>query len=70
MRQGMTENRQEQLITNLSRLWKDQQDRILIVKTIQALDTRYGLDRKLATSLGSKELSSKWLEGWQGPMVD
>jgi hypothetical protein len=40
-------NMQDRLIANLGRLWEDQQDRILIAKTIQALNARYGLDRKM-----------------------
>ena len=38
----------DRLIASLARLWKDPQDYLLIAMTIQALDTRYDLDKKLA----------------------
>jgi hypothetical protein len=41
-------NKLDRLISNLSRLWKDQQDQILLAKTIQALDRHYDLSRKIA----------------------
>lgn len=40
-------NKLNRLNTNLGRIWTDQQDRMLIVKIIQALDTRYDLSRKI-----------------------
>ena len=49
-------NRQDRLIANLGRLWKDQQDRILIAKTIQALNARYGLNRKIVNEPGVVEI--------------
>ncbi len=36
------------LVLKLSRYWKDPQDPARVEKTIQALDTRYGLTRKMA----------------------
>jgi hypothetical protein len=49
-------NKQDRLIANLGRLWKDQQDHALITKTIQALDTRYDLNRKMANEPGVVEI--------------
>jgi hypothetical protein len=49
-------NNQVRLIANLGRLWKDQEDRILIAKTIQALNARYDLDRKMAHEPGVAEI--------------
>jgi hypothetical protein len=50
------DHQQDRLIANLSRLWKDQPDHILIAKTIQALDTRYDLGRKMAKEPGVIEI--------------
>jgi hypothetical protein len=38
----------EKLIDKLRRLWKDEQDRMVIAKTIQSLNTRYALFEKIA----------------------
>jgi len=51
-----SDNKQEQLIHELSHLWEDQQDRILIAKTIQALDTRYDLNRKIEKEPGVEDI--------------
>ncbi len=48
--------KQDRLIVNLSSLWKDPQDPALIVKTIQAFNTRYDLDRKIANEPGVEEI--------------
>ena len=56
MKQGITEAKQDRLIANLGRLWKNQQDRDLIAKTIQALNTRYDLSRKMAHEAGVEEI--------------
>ena len=56
MRAISGDNKQERLIAKLSRLWKDQQDHILILKTIQALNTRYDLNRKIAQEPGVEEI--------------
>jgi hypothetical protein len=42
------DNKINQLTGNLSRLWNDEQDRMRIAKTIQALNTHYDLSRKMA----------------------
>ncbi len=56
MRATSRNNKQERLIAKLSRLWKDQQDHILLSKTIQALNTRYDLNRKIAKEPGVEEI--------------
>ena len=56
MRQVLSNNKQDRLIAKLSRLWKDPQDRILVAKTIQALNTRYDLNRKMASEPGVEEI--------------
>jgi hypothetical protein len=38
----------EQLIDKLRRLWRDEQDRMVIAKTIQSLNTHYALFEKMA----------------------
>lgn len=40
-------NKLEKMLTHLSRFWVDQQDRELISKTIQTIDTRYNMSRKI-----------------------
>jgi hypothetical protein len=49
-------NKHDRLIADLSRLWKDQRDRDLIVKTVQSLDIRYNLDGKMANEPGVEEI--------------
>lgn len=46
----------EQLIARLVRLWKDPQDYLAIAITIQTLDTRYGLYKKLGREPGVAEI--------------
>ena len=46
----------EQLIDKLRRLWKDEQDRMVIAKTIQALNTRYALFEKIANEPEVEEI--------------
>ena len=52
----MNNNKRNRLIVKLSRLWKDEQDRLLISKTIQALNARYGLNKKIANEPGVEEI--------------
>jgi hypothetical protein len=52
----LNNNKQDRLIAKLRRLWKDQQDRILVAKTIQALNTRYELNKKMASEPGVEEI--------------
>jgi hypothetical protein len=56
MGKGFPEGKQDQLIADLGRLWRDQQDRNLIIKTIQVLDTRDGLGQKIANEPGVEEI--------------
>ena len=48
MRRDYPDDKLDRLIARLVHVWKDPQDYLLIAKTIQALDTRYDLDKKLA----------------------
>ena len=56
MRKVWNSSKQDQLIAKLSRLWKDEQDHILISRTIGALDTRYDLAGKMAKEPGVEEI--------------
>jgi len=49
-------NKQSQLISKLNRLWKDEEDHILIANTIKALDTRYHLIWKITKEPGVEEI--------------
>ena len=48
----MNDREQDQFLGRLSPLWKDEQDQMLIARAIQALDTRYHLDQKVAAEPG------------------
>lgn len=52
----LNNNKQDRLIAKLSRLWKDEPDHILVSKTIQALNTRYDLSKKIANERGVEEI--------------
>jgi len=56
LKQSYSDNKKYRLIANLGRLWMDQQDRLLVVKTIQALDDRYDLSKKMADEPGVAEI--------------
>jgi len=56
MRQDYADNKLDRLIARLVHLWKDPQDYLLITLTIQALDTRYDLAKKLAREPGVTEI--------------
>ena len=62
MRATFSKNKQDQFIDKLSRLWKDQQDQMLITKTIQALNTRYDLYGKMARESGVEDIIEQLLE--------
>ena len=49
-------NKPDQLIARLGTLWKDQQEQILVARTVQALDTRYNLSGKMATESGVEDI--------------
>lgn len=51
-----SDNKQELLIHELSHLWEDQQYRNLIAKTIQVLDTRYDLNKKIEKEPGVEDI--------------
>ena len=55
-RKEYPDSRMDRLIADLACIWKDPQDYLLIAKTIQALDTRYDLSRKLAKEPGVAEI--------------
>jgi|SRR5271157_418773 len=46
----------DRLIADLSGLWEDRQDPALIAKTIQALNARYDLGRKIANEHGVEDI--------------
>ena len=56
MRQELSDQKLDWLINKLSGLWEDPQDRPLMTKTIQALNTRYDLSRKMANEPGVEEI--------------
>jgi len=56
MRLDYPDDKLDRLIARLVHVWKDPQDYLLIAKTIQALDTRYDLDKKLAREPGVVEI--------------
>jgi hypothetical protein len=49
-------NRQDQLISQLDRLWRAEEDHLLLANTIQALDTRYHLIGKITRESGVEEI--------------
>jgi hypothetical protein len=49
-------NKPDQLVARLGTLWKDQQEQILVARTVQALDTRYNLSGKMATESGVEDI--------------
>ena len=61
MRPEPTDKKLDRLSAKLSRLWKEQQDRDLMAKTIQALDARYDLSRKMAREPGVEEIIEQML---------
>lgn len=56
MRQIPTDANLDRLISDLSRLWPDQPDQELVTKTIQALNSRYDLNRKMAKEPGVADI--------------
>ncbi len=53
---SISSNSEYELINEISRLWRAEQDRVLITKTIQALDTRYDLGGKIAEEPEVKDI--------------
>ena len=49
-------HQQDRLLANLSHLWRNQPNRVLIANTIQALESRYDLNRKMAKEPGVAEI--------------
>jgi hypothetical protein len=56
MRDNLKDKKLDRLISKLVPLWKDEQDHMLISKSIQALNTRYDLNRKIANEPGVEEI--------------
>ena len=56
MKDDLKNKKRNRLIATLSRLSKDERDHALISKTIQALDARYHLDKKVAGEPGVEEI--------------
>jgi hypothetical protein len=53
------DNKQDLLVADLVGLWKEQEDQLLIAKTIRALNARYDLDAKMAKEPGVAEIVSQ-----------
>jgi hypothetical protein len=53
---GSSSERVENLISNLNRLWEDEQSQIRLANTIHELDVRYDLVRKIAKEPGVEEV--------------
>ena len=51
--------KQERLIAQLARLWPDQPNQAILASTIQALNTRYELGRKMENEPGVEEIISQ-----------
>ena len=62
MRATFSNDQREQFIDKMSRLWKDEPGRILIAKTILAMDTRYNLFTKMARESGVEDVIEQLLE--------
>ena len=56
MKDDPREKQRDRLITELSRLWKDEQDHFLLANLIRALDARYDLLEKAAKERGLIEI--------------
>ncbi len=56
MRARSRDDPRDRLIAKLSRLWKDPQDRGLMANTIQALDDKYDLTKKMAREPGVEDI--------------
>jgi hypothetical protein len=56
MKRESTESQHQQLLARLSRLWEDPQDQARVAQTIQTLNSRYDLNRKMASEPGVEEI--------------
>ena len=56
MKVNVGKDKQGQLISKLNHLWKEERDHALIANTIQALDTRHNLIRKITKEPGVEEI--------------
>ena len=56
MKARSKDNKPDRLSAKLGSLWEDPQDRRLIANTIQALDVRYDLSKKIAREPGVEEI--------------
>lgn len=56
MRSSSGRNKQDQLIAKLERLWKDEQNRALLAKTVDELNTLYDLNEKIAREPGVEDI--------------
>lgn len=56
MRASSDNNKQNQLIAEINRLWNDEHGQALLLNTLQALDTRYDLNRKIRQEPGVEEI--------------
>lgn len=56
MGQAAVDANLDRLISDLSRLWPDQSDQVLVTKTIQTLNTRYDLGQKMTNEPGVADI--------------
>ena len=56
MKANSSNNKRDNFIVSLSRLWKDEQDHSLLENVIRRLDTRYDLNKKIANDPGVEEI--------------
>jgi len=56
MRTRSGNSKQDNLVIQLNRLWKDEQDHVLVANTIRALNTRYDLNKKIMREPGVEEI--------------
>ena len=56
MKARSKDNKPDRLNAKLGSLWEDPQDRRLIANTIQVLDVRYDLSKKIAREPGVEEI--------------
>ena len=56
MKKETIESKMDRLIAGIKGMWEDEQDRARIAKTIQALDARYDLEKKMTREPGVAEI--------------
>jgi hypothetical protein len=57
----VSDEKLDQLIANLQRLWQDERDRVLVANAIRELNSRYDLNKKTASEPGVAEIIMQML---------